>query len=302
MSALPSLSLSPGSPYSSGGGRNKGARRPAGHTVPVRVVSLLDDTEGRCCHLICCEQTWTAAVVDPLPELAGEIAAIIAARGLRLRLVLRTGVAGPQAESSRRYRSLISDLGLDAAPAGGGPARDATTLPWAGLPEVAPLGRTSADGLIEVQAGPVRVRLALDGQGGPLVTVGGAAPRPPVGARVRGLRAALGAFHVRAVALGSGQGLAWTVADRVFSGTCLRGGSHGGTPDVLLQLPVETLVYPSLMSRGRTISTVGEERRITAATPTPATGRKLPVRHLRTASQPTRHLRVHADASGHEEP
>lgn len=226
--------------------------------APVRVITLVEPGTGHCSHLVACEQTWTAAIVDPVPGIAEPLHGLLDERSLRLRLVLRTRSTDSNTVASQRYRSLMSTLGMTASAE---PVGQRAGLPWRDLPETGPTSEQEQDSDdLQVWAGQVTVRLSMTDQGGPQVTVGGCGGRPPEGARVRGLRAALGPFHIHALPLPDRQGLAWMVADRLFTGTHLRGGTASGTPSGFLHLPPETLVYPGRLTRGRSISTVGQER------------------------------------------
>lgn len=252
--------------------------------APVRVISLVEPRTGNLSHIIACEQTWTAAVVDPHPGVARELTRLVEQRALRLRLVLRTRPEGQGSAVNRRYSSLMTDLGLSAPE--DQPAK-APKVPWTDLPSAGPERLELGDDEdLPVMAAGNHIRLSLDGSGGPVVTVGGCGGRPPEGALVRGLRAALGPYHIHAVPLGSRAPLAWLVADRLFTGTDLRGGAVSGTPGDLLGLPPETLVYPGHATDGQTVSTIGHERRIAS--------HRRPRHELRGASA-QRHLRVHCE-------
>jgi len=233
--------------------------------VPLRVVTLVSPSTGRCTHIVSCERTHAAALVDPAPELAEVIEAVVDGRGLRLRLVLWTAPVADAEGTRARYRSMLGDLGLRAA-AGVGSAPE--QLPWKDTLQVGPTRRDAEGDRLWLRAGSTA--LCLDGTepSGRSLTVAGSGPRLVEGEAARELRVALGAFHLHAVPFGQDSDrVAWSVVDRVFTGVGLWAGgptarSPGAapTPPAVLELHEETLVYPGLRSAGLTVSTIDQER------------------------------------------
>ncbi|MCK6504251.1 hypothetical protein L6R53_12755 [Myxococcota bacterium] len=260
-------------------GREGAAPMAAG--APLRIHAVLDERTGQCAYVLACERTRAAALVDPAPTLWDALAEQVTRHQLRPRLVLRTAPVGGQTVSVARYAALMQDLGMALPSASAGADR---RDPWADLPWAGPLARQGDHELLAVQAGAGTVRLRRDEGPGPMVTVGGSCGRPQEGAVVGGLRAAVGAFHVLAIPMGHQPRLAWLVADRLFTGLTLRGGTGPATADELLGLPPDTLVYPGRAHQGQLVSTVAQERLHSdrGAVATQPTRH----RHLRVVSQP----------------
>lgn len=224
----------------------------------MRVHQLISaNTAG---YLIRCPRTHAAALVDPAPDLQAEYQALVERHELKVRFVLRTSLT-PPAEASR-YGKMLAGLGLGPAePPQGGQVTD----PFADIALVGPAANAASPTraapeamVLQAGEGTVGVRL-FEGTvpEEPRFTIGGSllGGVPPTAHICGSARVALGAFFVDVLPLSEAQ-VAYLVQDRLFSGVAI-----GHTDPALLTLPVDTVVYPTIVSDQACITTIGQERR-----------------------------------------
>lgn len=200
------------------------------HRAPVEVIQFIADEDGRCSYLVASGRTRVAALVDPDPAQVEAYRAKLDDGKYRLRMVLDT--------SSR-----------DEAP----------DELWDGVPRIGPSGDSA------LQAGDDV--LLLGGELQPTVpyTIWGSRFPPSASKRYGPIRVAFGAGHVSVVPLAAHAGrVAYHLGDRLFTGTELRSAASAElpTPEQLLSLDNQVIVYPGWVSDGAYISIVAAERRI----------------------------------------
>jgi len=216
----------------------------SGRTI---VLQHVDEQSGRCSYVLGCRRTAVAALIDPLPSLTGPLMAAVRQYGLRLRWVLNT----------RDALERVQRVGSGRPP------------PWEDTPRVGPLAASARAESLMIKAGSMDIGVRLASrveEGTPRFTIGGTALAQTEGRMCGSARIAFGAFHIRILtSVTCADGVAYLVDDRLFTGGTLHAASSDAqptAPELLWGLAPDTVVYAGRLVAGRSVSTIGQERRM----------------------------------------